>query len=105
MATDDNDDILIPRRFHSAANRRDASGKTADFLIDPAMLERRRERKNSIPPQPSPGSIDEAPWKHIDRGWLRGFSCLQGPDVDPGRCRAMGGELVHQRGDPNGPTA
>jgi hypothetical protein len=68
MATDDNDDILIPRRLHSTANWHDPNGKTAGYSIDPAMLERRRKRKQGIHPQASDGSVNEAPWKYIDRG-------------------------------------
>lgn len=67
MATDDDDDILIPRRFYSTANRADPNGKPAGFAIDPAMLERRRHRKQAVPPQASDSSVDEAPWKYIDR--------------------------------------
>jgi hypothetical protein len=68
MATDDNDDILIPRRLHSPANRHDPNGKTAGFSIDPAMLERRRKRRQAIQPQPSYGSVNAEPWQYIDRG-------------------------------------
>jgi len=65
------DDILIPRRLHSTANCRDSNGEPADFAIDPAMLERRRERKKSIRPQVSDSSVDVAPWKYIDRAAAR----------------------------------
>ncbi len=69
MATGDEDDILIPRRLHySTANPSDPDGKPVGFTIDPAMLERRRERKKSIRPQASDSSVDKAPWQHIDRG-------------------------------------
>jgi hypothetical protein len=67
MATDDNDDILIPRRRHSAANWHDPNGNTASLWIDPAMVERRRKRRQAIPLQPSYSSVNEAPWKYIDR--------------------------------------
>ena len=68
MATDDNDDILIPRRVHSTAECRDPNEKPTGFTIDPAMLERRRQRKQTIPPQASVSSVNEAPWQYIDRG-------------------------------------
>ena len=68
MATDDNDDILIPRRLHSTAERRDSSEKPTGFTIDPAMLEIRRKRRQAIIPQPSASSVNEAPWQYIDRG-------------------------------------
>jgi hypothetical protein len=67
MATDDEADILIPRRLHSAANHSDPNGKPAGFTIDPAMLERRRKRKKSIFPQACDSSVDAAAWSHIDR--------------------------------------
>jgi hypothetical protein len=67
MANDDDDDILIPRRLHSTANCRDSNGNPAGFAIDPAMLERRRKRKQAIPPQASDSSVNEAPWQYIDR--------------------------------------
>jgi hypothetical protein len=67
MATDDDDDILIPRRLHSGAICREPNAAPASFAIDPAMLERRRERKKAMHTQASDGSVNEAPWKHIDR--------------------------------------
>jgi hypothetical protein len=67
MATDENDDILIPRRLHSTAECRDSNEEPTGFVIDPAMLERRRQRKQTIPPQASDSSVNEE-WQYIDRG-------------------------------------
>jgi hypothetical protein len=66
MATDDNDDILIPRRLHSPANRHDPNGKTSGLTIDPAMLERRRKRRLALGQQPSNSVVSEEPWRLVD---------------------------------------
>jgi hypothetical protein len=68
MATDDDDDILIPRRLHSAANGSPANENIADLSIDPEMLERRGKRKQALHPQASAGAVNEEPWGHLDRG-------------------------------------
>ena len=61
MATDDDDDIWIPRRLHSTADGRDTNGTPAGCTIDPAMLERRSARKKGIGPQASNSTVDKAP--------------------------------------------
>lgn len=68
MATDDNDDILIPRRLHSGADGPPPNENIADLSIDPAMLERRLKRKQALNPQPSSGSVNKEPWEYLDRG-------------------------------------
>jgi hypothetical protein len=68
MATDDDDDILIPRRLHSAANGSPANENIADLSIDPEMPERRGKRKQALHPQVSGGAVNEEPWGHLDRG-------------------------------------
>jgi hypothetical protein len=67
MATDDNDDILIPRRLHSGAEGPPQNENIAEPSIDPAMLERRRKRKQALNPQPSNGSVNTEPWEYLDR--------------------------------------
>jgi hypothetical protein len=66
----DDNDILIPQRLHSAANlnRGEESSKTpVSFSIDPAMLARRRKRKETLGPSVS----DETPVRHLDRAMAR----------------------------------
>jgi hypothetical protein len=68
MATDDDDDILIPRRLHSEACGPSSNQNVANLSIDPEMLERRHKRKQALKPQPSGGSVNEKPWVDFDRG-------------------------------------
>jgi hypothetical protein len=79
MAADDNDDILIPRRLHSSASLREPNEKTAGFPIDPAMMERRRKRKQAIGPQACDSSTEKAPWLHVDRGLAAGIPAFNEP--------------------------
>jgi hypothetical protein len=72
MATEDDDDILIPRGLHSTANKNhgEAIKTPIGFSIDPAMLERRSKRREALGPSASDSSA-EAPWKYLDRSMAR----------------------------------